>query len=196
MRAKVHKNIVGVLLAAGSGSRFGGGKLSAGFGGQTLLQHALQPMQAVFADRVLVVLGYEWQRLASDLQPGSPFYVINDGYAEGMGTSLALAIRAVRHAADAIVVMLADQPDITVDHVHRLMADWSGDDNEIVASHAAGVDCPPVLFPHSCFDELSTLRGDSGGRHLLADRRFRVTRLEFAAAARDIDTQSELANRC
>ncbi|MBT8098330.1 MAG: NTP transferase domain-containing protein, partial [Gammaproteobacteria bacterium] len=48
MATSRQKNIFGVLLAAGTGSRFGGGKLSADLNGQSLLQHAVGPLSAVF----------------------------------------------------------------------------------------------------------------------------------------------------
>ena len=50
--------IAGIVLAAGSGSRFGGTKQLAQLDGIPLLEHALRAIEAVRAiDRIVVVLG-------------------------------------------------------------------------------------------------------------------------------------------
>ena len=49
--------VTAVVLAAGSGSRFGGGKLLAPIAGKPVLQHVLDALEAAGSAEVVVVLG-------------------------------------------------------------------------------------------------------------------------------------------
>jgi molybdenum cofactor cytidylyltransferase len=120
------------------------------------------------------------------------FVVRNEDYASGIGSSLATAIKAVQHTANAVVVLLADQVMIGTEHVQALCNEWSGADDEIVATTYAGTAGAPVLFPRGCFDDLMALSGDNGGRHLLSDDRYRVREVACEAGAIDIDTPEDL----
>jgi molybdenum cofactor cytidylyltransferase len=120
------------------------------------------------------------------------FLIVNDNYCDGLGTSIARAVRSVQHVAQAVVVLLADQPMITADHVQALCDAWSGAEDEIVATAYANTTGAPVLFPRACFDELAALQGDAGGRHLLNDQKFQVKRVVFEPAAVDVDTPADL----
>jgi len=55
--AHVDGRTVGLVLAAGAGSRFGGGKVLASIGGRPVLQHVLDALAAAGIDEVIVVLG-------------------------------------------------------------------------------------------------------------------------------------------
>jgi len=88
--------------------------------------------------------------------------------------------------------MLADQPLITAKHLQHLRDSWSGADNEIVVTEFGGTAGPPVLFPRACFNDLATLQGETGGRHLLSDERFTVRKIGFEPASVDIDTPAAL----
>lgn len=110
-----------------------------------------------------------------------------------MGTSLALAVRSIRHVASAVIVLLADQPMVSAQHVAALIARWSGDEQEIVASVYANTTGVPALFASGSFEKLSELTGDQGARKLLDDPEFVVHHVEFEDAATDIDTVADLA---
>ena len=67
--------IAAVVLAAGAGSRFGGGKLLAPLEGRPILQHVLERLEGAGLDDVVVVVGddadalEDGHRLAA--QPGA-----------------------------------------------------------------------------------------------------------------------------
>ncbi len=117
---------------------------------------------------------------------------MNDFYQRGLGSSIACATRSVRHTAQAVIVILADQPLVTADHLRNLRDNWSGSDEEIVATRFGDTAGAPVLFPGSCFDDLAALKRDKGGQHLLDDERFTVRNIVFEPASVDIDTRADL----
>lgn len=185
--------IFAAVLAAGSSTRFGATKQAAELDGVALIVRATATAAEVCGDRVVTVLGHDWQSLLRLLQPYSGFMVINEDYAQGLGTSIVSAARACRPHAEALLLLLADQPLITTEHIQALIDTWSGADDEIVASSYAGTEGPPVLFAADALQELMALTGDRGAHALFQDDRFTLKTVHFEAAATDIDTPSDLA---
>lgn len=157
-----------------------------------LARRALEVAAAVFGDRTTLVVGHDWKAVTRSCDPLPGFLIMNELHESGLGSSIACATKSVRHAVQAVVVILADQPLVTAEHLRHLRDNWSGADNEIVATGFGDTAGPPVLFPSGCFDDLAKLQGDKGGQHLLGDERFTVRKVVFEPAAVDIDTPAAL----
>ncbi len=185
--------IFAVVLAAGESTRFGDTKQLASFDGETLVERAARRASSACGDRSVLVAGHDARRVMLGAKDHCRFLLINDRYREGMGTSLALAASALSPVADALLIVLADQPLVTAGHLQSLIDAWSGDDNEIVASSFDDAVGPPLLLPSNTFDELQGLAGDRGARGLLDDTRFRRTTIPCEAASMDVDTPDDLA---
>lgn len=187
------QTIFAVVLAAGSASRFGSTKQAAVLNGVALVRRSVLAAREACGDRVLTVIGHDSVTVYKAMDSRSGFVIINDDYKAGIGGSIALAARALHGLADAVLLVLADQPLVTAPHLKAVINEWSGDCDEIVATEFAGTMGPPVLFPRAAFADLANLAGDRGGRALLRDSRFRLKTLRFEAAAADIDTPADLA---
>ena len=186
-------SIYAIVLAAGSATRFGSSKQLAEWNGETLVRRASAVAAKSCGTRTILVTGHDWNAVCSACKPLSGCFVINETHAAGIGTSLALAVRSIRHVASAVIVLLADQPMVSAEHVSNLIEQWSGDEREIVASAYANTCGVPALFASGSFEKLSTLSGDQGARHLLDDPEFEVRYVDFEDAATDIDTVADLA---
>ena len=185
-------DIFAAVLAAGSATRFGATKQLAEFDGRTLVRRATATAAEVCGARTVLVLGHDWRAVADSCAPLTGFLIRNDDYTSGLGSSIARATRAIRHVADAIVVLLADQPLITAAHVRELCGVWTGASDEIVATEYAGTLGVPALFGSDCFGDLASLEGDTGARHLMTSGKFQVQSIAFEPAAVDIDTPADL----
>lgn len=172
-----------VLLAAGRGSRFGGGKLAASLAGRPLVHHAAAPFAALpFARRFVVrapetppldAFGFE----ALDLDPPDA----------PLSRSIAIGVAAARRAQiEAVVVALADMPFVPERHLRALLAAFDGDR---IATRVGERISPPAVFGRSRFDDLVRLHGDRGAQELLRDAPL-VALSEDAAA--DVDTAGDL----
>lgn len=192
MYAQRHNNLYALVLAAGRASRYGRTKQCEAFDGVPLVRRAVDAAAAVCDSRVVLVVGHDWRNVSEAGRGPAGFLVRNESHDDGLGTSLGLGVRALRHVAEAVLVVLADQPLVTGEHLARLVDSWSGARDEIVATAYGGTAGAPVLFPSGCFDELVTLEGDGGGKHLLADARFTTRTVTFEPAAVDIDTPEDL----
>jgi molybdenum cofactor cytidylyltransferase len=185
-------NIVGVLLAAGSGSRFGGDKLLHPLpDGVALAAHAARNLIAGGLNVTAVVRPGDFP-LADMLEQEGCHVIVCPDAAQGMGASLAHAIRTERHA-DGWVVALADMPRIrpaTIRCITEAIADGAG----IAAPRFNGTRGHPVGFAARFGNELATLTGDSGARSLLERQRETILLVDCddSGVLLDIDRRADL----
>jgi molybdenum cofactor cytidylyltransferase len=184
--------IVALVLAAGTSTRFGDTKMIAPLHGKPLIQHALEAVQEACSGSVNLVVGHDKEAVVNAAAELANQIIVNINFAEGLGTSIAAGVQACRERADAILVLLGDQPLITNDHLTRLVEVWSGAPDEIVASSFDEVQGPPILFPGDCFDELVKLTGDMGARFVMTNKRFVVKSIPCPAARFDVDGPVDL----
>jgi molybdenum cofactor cytidylyltransferase len=183
--------IGGVVLAAGSGSRFGGLKQVADFRGHPLIEYSLEAMAAVPAiDRIVVVLGAGAEEIRAKARLDGAEVVVADRWREGIAASLRAGIDALRDA-DAALVTLADQPLITPG-VIATVADLG--DSRLPAARATygGHVGHPVLIKRELFDAVAGLTGDRGARDLLEGAGVAKVECGHLASAADVDTPADL----
>jgi len=181
-----------VVLAAGKSSRFGALKQLAKYRGRTLTRGALDLARQATGERSLLVTGAQWGKVAADAFPAKGFFVRNDAFEEGIASSIACGVRAIEQVADAVLIMLADQPMISAEHLQGMKACWQASPSCIIASEFAHTAGPPIIFPVAYFPSLKALKGDRGARALLQHHAEEVIRVPFSDAAIDIDTQDDL----
>lgn len=157
-----------VVLAAGAGSRFGGGKLLADYGGAPLLHAALAAARAAPVSWLTVVTGFEAEAVAACARAFDPAVrlVHAADHAEGMAASLRAGVASVDPQATAAFVFLGDMPRAP----HAVLAPLA----EAVAAGApaaapvyAGRRGNPVVLSRQLFGEVAMLRGDVGARPIL-----------------------------
>ena len=159
--------ISAIVLAAGAGTRFGGTKQLELVRGKTLVQHAVDAAADAGVGEIVVVLGHDADRVreALDLPPIARV-VVNVRYDQGQSTSLAVGLRALGEASDAAIVLLADQPGISADHVRALARMYAL--RRTPAVRISFRDGPgPALLMRELWDEILGLEGDLGARALL-----------------------------
>ena len=188
--------IVGILLAAGKGERFGGGVgksklLSTLPDGLPIALTAARNLQAA-CDRLLVVLRPGDTALANLVAAEGFAVVVCQDADAGMGHSLAAGIRASLEAG-AWVVALADMPYIQSTSHHAVAARLRAGDS-LVATKFQSRRGHPVGFSGRWFDQLSVLTGDQGGKAILEQHPAEVNLVEIEdpGVVRDIDRPEDL----
>ncbi len=148
-----------VVLAAGAGSRFGGGKLDAMLGGRPLGRWATDAVEAAGATNRFIVT-----------RDSEPFFsqnlagwhrIVNADADAGIHSS----IRCAAEAADPfarIVLALADMPFIPPDHL-RALGSGTGPMFTLYPSGARGI---PAAFPQGWYASLATLPAGKGASAL------------------------------
>jgi molybdenum cofactor cytidylyltransferase len=184
--------IVGILLAAGAGARFGGDKLMHPLadGCPIAVASGRALVRALPASIAVVRPGNEALRAAlADV--GLRVTVCAEA-GEGMGASLAHAVRASGDAA-GWVVALADMPFLqpeTIAAVARRLAAGAA----LCAPGVHGARGHPVGLAGAYRSELEALRGDAGARDILRrdSDRLELVPVDDPGALRDIDTPADL----
>lgn len=184
-------DILGVLLAAGAGQRFGGNKLEAMLEGTMLGLHAARTLQSITAPGWRIAV-HDPAHIALALALTGQGYalVANDRIHEGLSHSLRLALdAAVKIDAAAVLICLGDMPRISAGHLDRLVAAHLANPGRIIASVAIGVRSPPAILPRAAWPRVRAMTGDRGARTLLTD----AICVEVAASALiDIDHVGDL----
>lgn len=183
-----------IVLAAGSGSRFGGKKLLARLGGQTLVEAVLGNLRDAPVDEVIVVVGADAERLREACERYDVRAVDNEGWARGQSTSVLAGLRACGEGARAAVVLLGDQPFVGAEAVGRLVAAFAGGAKVAVATYG-GKRRNPVLFSREVWPLLEAeLAGDEGARSVLRRHPELVVEVpcEGVADPTDVDTREDL----
>ena len=186
-------NISAILLAAGSGSRFGGDKLLHPLAdGIAIGAHAARNLLAAVQDVVAVVRPGDFPLFDMFEQEGC-HVVICTHAAHGMGTSLAHGV-AQRRNADGWLIALADMPSIkstTITAVLRKLETGS----ELVAPVCKGERGHPVGFGKRFYPQLTALTGDLGARDIVAAHKNELTPIECddPGVLYDIDQRNDLA---
>jgi molybdenum cofactor cytidylyltransferase len=188
--------VVGILLAAGSGSRFGGDKLLAKLDDGTAVGEATLRSLARVLDRVVAVVRPGDAPLLELLQAGGADVAICERAAEGMGASLACGVaRASQRWSDATgwLVVLADMPWLAPASIAAVAAALVRG-SALAAPAYAGRRGHPVGISSRFRDDLLALSGDEGARGLLAAHRGEVELIATSdpSVLRDVDTPDDL----
>ena len=183
---------VGILLAAGSGSRFGGDKLLAALpDGVPVGVQSLRNLRTAIAD-VIVVTRPQDDALRALLRDEGARIEICPRAHEGMGVSLAHGIRAAIDA-DAWIVALGDMPRIGTAAIRAVAAALQA--GAIIAAPVyRGERGHPVGFAGALRDALRALSGDAGARDILRAERARMTLIDCddPGVLADVDTRDDL----
>lgn len=185
--------IVGLLLAAGSATRFGSDKL----------QHALPHGVAIAAQaarhlrsevaRIVAVVKPGSEQLSSRLEGEGCEVVVCDAAAQGMGASLACAVRAAGRA-DGYLVALGDMPFVRPSSIAAVRDALAGG-APLAAPYFRTRRGHPVGISGLFFEELLKLEGDAGAKQLLAANETALQKIPIGdpGVIRDIDTPGDLA---
>jgi molybdenum cofactor cytidylyltransferase len=187
--------IAGVLLAAGTSSRFGeDNKLLSTVDGDPLVRHAARTLLAASVAPVVVVVGHEADRVIDALDGLDVDFVRNDDYRDGQSTSVRAGIRTVTDRdADAAVVALGDMPFVDPGTVRTLVAAYEAGVGDALAAAHGGERGNPVLFDRRFFDALTRVDGDVGGRRILLESdRSACVEVPDSGVRRDIDEPEDL----
>ena len=185
-----------VLLAAGASQRFGrDNKLLAPLGGKRLIRRVAEEVLDSGA-QVVVVTGCDHLLVEQSLE-GLPLrFAKNSNWRRGMGSSIAVGVKALGSEVLGSFIIPGDMPFLTSALLKYLIAAFK-------ESRAASIVYPttraegqrnPVLWPRRFFPLLASLNGPAGAKQLLASfQRFqRPAPVEDEGVFIDIDLRTDL----
>ncbi|WP_110927389.1 nucleotidyltransferase family protein [Bacillus massiliglaciei] len=197
--------VVGVYLAAGSSRRMGSSKLLLPLGKSMVGNFAFAAALESKLDHLLVITQagdpLDWMNpLFKGGRVGSRWTQKESLEAwRGQAYSLKKGIEcAVQREAEAVLLLLADQPFVTAGMLNELLSVFykekkHGKEWSFIASLHQQMARPPVLFTKRMFPNLLKLEGDEGARQLIRNSRHdgKFVAVQAELPFYDIDTQAQ-----
>jgi len=162
MKAKV----AALILAAGKSTRMLAPKLLLPFDDTTVIQQTVHNVLGSEVDEVLVVLGFQGDRLARLLQHTPVRLVTNYNYKGGMLTSIVAGMNAVSPGMEASMIMPGDHPLIRSATINSVLTAYRGSGKGIAVPVYEGRRGHPAIFSLTYRDELLKLTHE-GAQQLL-----------------------------
>ncbi|MBK8914546.1 MAG: nucleotidyltransferase family protein [Phycisphaerales bacterium] len=188
-----------IVLAAGGSSRMGSAKQLARVGGITLVRRAVLTAIKSKLGPVIVVTGAAGEAVRAEIadvaarMPDAAFSVRaveNRGWADGVSTSIRAGVQAAG-AGSGILLMMADQPGVSAEHLRSMAAALRPPAITIVSTQY-GLIGPPVLFDARHRPALCALSGDRGARSVIEANAAHAASIPLDSARLDVDTPEDL----
>lgn len=178
-----------ILLAAGTGERFGGNKLIEKIAGKPIIQYILNNLPVCrFDDCVGVVSDpqVEGYIATHDIRT-----VFNDMPDEGISRSIRLGIKTLRDV-DACMFVVADQPMLRGSTIKAMLDVYQQD--SILSLSTNGRRGNPVIFPASLLSELLQLKKGEYGTTVINNHKDLLVLhdIDDITQLMDIDTKKNL----
>ena len=183
-----------VVLAAGGSRRLGQPKQLLSIFGEPLLRRVVRMAADTEPDHLVVVLGSNASDCVAVIKDFGADIVVNPFWECGLAGSVRLGVeRAQEEGADAVLLLLADQPLLDSEVIRRFLVRANGQTDLIVAARYDAVLGAPMMFGSDWFAQLKKLEGDEGARSLVPQEAGRVEIIDWSEGAIDVDTPEDLA---
>ncbi|RLF11718.1 MAG: nucleotidyltransferase family protein [Thermoprotei archaeon] len=156
-----------IVLAAGKSTRFAKNKLLALVDGEAMIRRVAKEALHSMADKVVVVLGHEADRVREVLRglddTGKLQLVYNERYEEGMSSSIKAGLHAVDDAAEAVIILPGDYALMTSRPIDALIKEYQVSGGPILIASFQGKRGHPILIDRSLFDEVKEINEETMG---------------------------------
>ena len=189
--------ISAIILAAGESLRMGvQNKLLLQIDSEVLIRKFVKSVSNSLVDAVLVVVGFEAEKIKAVLHDQAVKFVENPSYEEGMTTSIQSGVKASSNESTGLMICLADMPFAETSDLNLLIQAFndyrSTESSLIIVPVFQGKRGNPVLFSEVFREKILTHKGE-GCREIV--RQFphyvKEVSMENDNLLRDIDTPED-----
>jgi len=185
--------LAGVVLAAGTSSRFGANKLLLRLDSEPLVRRAARQAAEAGLGPVIVVLGHEADVVAGALGGLAVETIVNPAYRAGMYGSMQTGIKRVPGDCAGAVVLLGDMPLVKAAMIEALVERFRRGTEPLVLSLYGEVPAPPTLYARSLFPALARA-GMGGGREVVLAHRGEAAEIRWPETLlADVDRPEDAA---
>jgi molybdenum cofactor cytidylyltransferase len=178
-----------MILAAGESKRMGKAKLLLPFRGKTIIETIIQNVMCSKVDKVLVVLGSDKEKIKEKIKDFSLKFAFNPDYRSGMLSSIQAGFRALPEKAQAVLIILGDQPSVSSEVINKIISAYKKAGKGIVLPVYKKERGHPVLIETKYRKEIERLSPQTGLRELVYNRPGDILEVEVetSSVVRDID---------
>jgi len=182
-----------LVLAAGGSTRLGQPKQLLPFGSTTLLGSVVAEVKAALAlDEAVVVIGGAAAEVRRRVDLGGVKVVENPEFSDGCASSYRTGIGALDARAEAVAVLLGDQPGVDRVVIDVMVDEWRRTRDRIMLASYGAREGHPIVFARALFAELVALRGDKAAWKIVDAQRGWIRRVPVDRPhPRDVNTWQE-----
>jgi len=185
-----------IILAGGESRRMKVPKLLLPFKGKTLIEEVIKNVSASDVQKIVVVLGAEFETILKTISGLPVTYIYNDNYGKGMFSSVICGFRSLPDDFKAVLVFQGDQPMIQPQTINTVIKAYHESGKGIVIPVHSKKRGHPILLDKKYRNEVEKLNAEEGLRSLAAKFHDDVMEVNVDAPEilRDIDTQEDYLN--
>jgi CTP:molybdopterin cytidylyltransferase MocA len=159
---------VGVVLAAGAGTRIGSPKaLLEAQDREPFVTRACRVLAEAGADEIIVVTSTALASTVRAIIGGRTRIVINEQPELGQLSSMRCAIVSLSNVPDALIVLPVDVPLVSVGTIRQLLARWRETRAPVVRPVAGARHGHPVIFDRAIVPDLLAANGPDGAKPIV-----------------------------
>ena len=170
-------------------------KLLAKVGGIPMIRRVLQAALESKVDEVIVVLGFEANKIHKEIENLPCRIVINKEYEKGQSSSLIVGMKAIKSSTHAVLILPADIARIDTQSINLVATSYNKEDGSIVCAAHNGSLGHPILLSKVVFDEIMMITEETSGLKSLVMKHRNELRLVETGNENiltDVDTPDEL----
>ena len=188
----------GIVLAAGTSTRFGTFKLLQPLGDKFLLEWVLDTCLDSKLERIFLVLGYKQDEitraLAHTIKHPRLSIVYNSNYQNGQSTSLRAGLNEIKGFFPSVMFILGDQPLIDNRTLNAILERYWHSPKSICAPFFNNRRGNPVIFSEKFYSQIERIGGDKGAREIIEHNAKDVLRIDLNQPSffYDVDTRKDM----
>jgi molybdenum cofactor cytidylyltransferase len=183
-----------VVLAAGLSSRMGVQKLLLPWKGKTVIETGVDTLIHSKITEIVIVTGRDAEQIASSLKSKPVQIIYNPDFADGnMITSLRIGLKALRNRVNAILMVLADQPQMLETTVKLLVDEWNQNPDSLCIPSYQMHRGHPWVIPARLWDDLNGLDSDQTMRDFIRmnEQAIHYVVVDTSTILADLDTPED-----
>ena len=185
-----------IVLAAGKSSRMHGrNKLLIKVEGRPLIRGVVEAGLKSKADEVIVILGWEAEKIKKALEDLPCRFVVNKDYEKGQSSSVKAGLKEVGETTQAILILPGDVAKIDASSINLVIDEYARRKGSIIVAAHKSKPGHPILLDRQLFNEVEQIDEQSFGLKSVVKKHEGTVRFVEAGSSnvlRDIDTPKDL----
>jgi len=185
-----------IVLSAGKSTRMRGrNKLLAKIDGKPMIRKVVETALNSKVDEVIVVLGWEADKIKEALSDLPCRFTVNKNYERGQSSSIKVGLREVGQATRAVLILPGDIAMIDAGSINRVLDAFSRYSNPILIAAHDGKPGHPILLAKQIFAEVEEIDEQTSGLKSIVKRHegeLRLVETNSENVLRDFDTPEDL----
>ena len=170
-------------------------KLLAKVNGVPMLRGVTQAALKSNVDEVIVVLGFEAEKVKETVADLPCRIVINRDYEKGQSSSLIAGMRAINKSTLAVLILPGDLARIETSSINLIVQSYIKEGNHIISAAYNGRLGHPILLSRDLFDEITLITEQSSGlKSVIMNHRneIRIVETNTENVLTDVDSPDDL----